>query len=85
MTENCQNGPESTHTEGPTQDTSWRYMTLLILHMQTFVSFSLSLYEVKRVYIYMQMVIYAHVESELQKAPVTIKTKSTTMDVQHEC
>ena len=33
----------------------------------------------------MQMDIYAHVESELQKTPVTIKTKSTIMDVQHEC
>ena len=62
-------------------------MTLLILHMLTFVSFSLSLYEIKRIYmyIYMQMDIYAHVESELQKVPVAIKTKSTIMDVQHEC
>ena len=33
----------------------------------------------------MQMDIYAHVESELQKVPVAIKTKSTIMDVQHEC
>ena len=31
------------------------------------------------------MDIYAHVESELQKTPVTIKMKSTIMDVQHEC
>ena len=33
----------------------------------------------------MQMDIYAHVESKLQKKPVTIKAKSTMMDVQQEC